>query len=414
MMKISTILFYVLAFISLYVQIFFLITFFEKRKKIEYRKGVTKLSYYPSISVVVPCWNEEKTVEKTLNSLLNLDYPKDKLSIIAVDDGSTDKTWEVLKSFERYSNIKIIQKENGGKHTAVNYAIANSESEFVSCLDADSFVDPQALKRIMTYFERDPKTMAVSPSILIDKPKSMTQTLQKVEYEWAVFLKKILGILGGIYVTPGPFSVFRRKVFDDLGLFRKAHNTEDMEIAFRMQKNHYKIDQCNDAFVYTTGPKTIIALYKQRLRWIYGFIMNTFDYRNILFKKEYGTFSLLAVPAGFVSIIAVPYILGILLYQITKSIINFIIKVQTVGFDFSFGIPNFDTFFLNTNAYVFTGLVLYLVVMTTIIIGKRMATGKYGFDFKIIYFMLIFSFIAPFWVLKALYNATFAKKTAWR
>jgi cellulose synthase/poly-beta-1,6-N-acetylglucosamine synthase-like glycosyltransferase len=400
----------------MYVQIFFLITFFEKRKKIQYRKGTTKLDYYPTVAVAVPCWNEEKTVEKTLNSLLAMDYPKDKVTIIAVDDGSTDNTWQVLKKFEKYPNIKIIQKENGGKHTAVNYAIENSESEFVSCLDADSFVDPDALRRIISYFQKDPKTMAVAPSILIDKPKSFTQVLQKVEYEWAVFLKKVLGILGGIYVTPGPFSVFRREVFTNLGLFRKAHNTEDMEIAFRMQKNHYKIDQCNDAFVYTTGPKNVLALYKQRLRWIYGFIMNTLDYKHILFKKEYGTFSLLAVPAGFVSIIAVPYILGLLFVQIIKAIIKFIEKVSITGFDFNFtfGMPNFDTFFLNTEAYVFTGLVLYLIVMTTIIIGKRMATGKYGFDLRIILFMFTFSFIAPFWVMKAIYNAVFAKKTAWR
>jgi cellulose synthase/poly-beta-1,6-N-acetylglucosamine synthase-like glycosyltransferase len=400
----------------MYVQIFFLITFFEKRKTIEYRKGKIKLERYPTITVAVPCWNEQNTVEKTLNSLLELDYPKDKLTIIAVDDGSTDNTWEALKKFEKYPNIKILKKENGGKHTAVNYAIENSDSEFISCLDADSFVEPETLKRMMTYFLKDENTMAVAPSILIHNPKTITQTLQQVEYNWAVFMKKVLGMLGGIYVTPGPFSIFRRKVFTDLGLFRKAHNTEDMEIAFRMQKNHYKIDQCNDAYVYTTGPKNIIALYKQRLRWIYGFTMNTYDYRKILLKKEYGFFSLVSVPAGFVSMVAVPYILGLLMFQIVKGVFNLIEKYQTIGFNFgwTFSLPKFDSFFMNTNAYVFTGILLYILVMATIIIGKRMITGKYRFDFRIIYFMLVFSFIAPFWVVRAMYNAVFAKKTAWR
>lgn len=405
---------YGVTFLSMYVQIFFLVTFFEKRKKIEYRKGVINLDEYPTVSVAVPCWNEELTVEKTMHSLLALDYPKDKLTIIAIDDGSSDNTWEVLQKFKDYPNVKLIKKENGGKHTAVNYAIENSDAEFISCLDADSYVDSQALKRIITYFQRDPKTMAVAPAILIDKPKTSIQIIQKIEYEWAVFLKKMLALVGGIYVTPGPFSVFRRKVFIDLGLFRKAHNTEDMEIAFRMQKNHYKIDQCNDAFVYTTGPKSIIALYKQRLRWIYGFIMNTIDYRGILLKREYGTFSLLAVPAGFVSIVAVPLLLGLVLYKIINKIILYVAKVRTVGFDFSFGVPNFDTFFVSSNAYLFVGLTLYLIVMLTIIIGKRMATGKYRFDFRIIYFMVTFSLIAPFWVLRAIFNAVFAKKTAWR
>lgn len=400
----------------MYVQIFFLVTFFEKRKTIQYRKEKIKLERYPTITVAVPCWNEEKTVEKTLNSLLELDYPKDKIMIIAVDDGSTDNTWQELKKFEKYPNIKILKKENGGKHTAVNYAIENSDSEFISCLDADSFVEPETLKRMMTYFLKDESTMAVAPSILIHNPKTMTQTLQQVEYNWAVFMKKVLGILGGIYVTPGPFSIFRRKVFNDLGLFRKAHNTEDMEIAFRMQKNHYKIDQCNDAYVFTNGPKNIIALYKQRLRWIYGFTMNTYDYRKILLKKEYGFFSLVSVPAGFVSMVAVPYILGLAMYQIIKGIFTLIEKYQTIGFNFgwSFSWPSFDTFFLNTNAYVFTGILLYILVASTIVIGRRMITGKYGFDFRIIYFMVVFSIIAPFWVVRAIYNAVFAKKTAWR
>jgi len=405
---------YVITFLSMYVQVFFLVTFFEKRKKIEYRKGVTKLKNYPTVSVAVPCWNEERTVEKTMNSLLNLDYPKDKLTIIAVDDGSTDKTWEVLQKFKSEPNVRLIQKENGGKHTAVNLAIESSDAEFVSCLDADSYVDSQALKRILTYFERNPNTMAVAPAILIDKPKTLIQIIQKTEYEWAIFIKKMMALVDGIHVTPGPFSVFRKRVFTDLGLFRKAHNTEDMEIAFRMQQNHYKIDQCNDAFVYTTGPRSIIALYKQRLRWIYGFIMNTIDYRKLLFRKKYGAFSLLVVPAGFVSIIAVPLILGLFLFKISNKLILFIAKVRAVGFDFSFHMPSFDSFFISTNAYLFIALTLYSIVLATIIIGKRMATGKYTFDYKILYFMFTFSLIAPFWVMKAIFNAIFAKKTAWR
>ena len=144
--------------------------------------------------------------------------------------------------------------------------------------------------------------------------------------------------------------------------------------------------------------------------------MNTYDYRKILFKKEYGFFSLISVPAGFVSMVAVPYILGLLMFQIVKGVYNLIEKYQTIGFDFgwTFSLPKFDSFFMNTNAYVFTGILLYILVMTTIVIGQRMITGKYRFDFRIIYFMLIFSFVAPLWVVKAMYNAVFAKKTAWR
>ena len=84
--------FYILIFLSVYVQVFFLVTFLENRKKIITRKGGAVLAQYPAVTLVVPCWNEETTVSRTVESLLNLNYPKDKLEIIVVNDGSTDKT----------------------------------------------------------------------------------------------------------------------------------------------------------------------------------------------------------------------------------------------------------------------------------------------------------------------------------
>ena len=142
-------------FLSVYVQVFFFVTFLENRKKIVIRNGKVRLAKYPEVTVAVPCWNEEKTVAKTVHSLLNLNYPKDKIQIILVDDGSTDKTLDILKQFEHYSNIKVFHKENGGKYTALNLALEHTQSEFFGGLDADSFVDPESLVRVMSYFEKD-------------------------------------------------------------------------------------------------------------------------------------------------------------------------------------------------------------------------------------------------------------------
>ena len=84
---------YVLTFLSVYVQVFFLVTFLEKRKHIITRKETFELDEYPGVTIVVPCYNESKTITGTIDSLLDLDYPKDKLKIIIVDDGSKDDTW---------------------------------------------------------------------------------------------------------------------------------------------------------------------------------------------------------------------------------------------------------------------------------------------------------------------------------
>ena len=100
---------------SVYAQVFFFVTFLENRKKIIVRKGKIKLANYPAVTVVVPCWNEERTVYRTVQSLLRLNYPKDKLQIFLIDDGSTDSTWAILNKFAKYPNIQIFRKENGGK-----------------------------------------------------------------------------------------------------------------------------------------------------------------------------------------------------------------------------------------------------------------------------------------------------------
>jgi len=99
--------------------------------------------------------------------------------------------------------------------------------------------------------------MAVAPSVIAYNSKTFIQNAQKAEYNMSVYLKKMLGFLGAINVTPGPLTIFRKKVFDDLGPYRHGHNTEDMEIAYRMQKNKYRIEHCNDAYVYTNTPTTI-------------------------------------------------------------------------------------------------------------------------------------------------------------
>jgi cellulose synthase/poly-beta-1,6-N-acetylglucosamine synthase-like glycosyltransferase len=298
---------YVFTFLSVYVQVFFLITFLQKKNTILIRVGSIELEKYPGVTIIVPCYNEEKTIVETVNSLLDLDYPKDKLQIIVVDDGSKDNTWSIIQDFTKNENIRVFKKSNGGKYTALNLGLEKTSTPFVGCLDSDSFVDAQALKRIMTYFE-DEKTMAVAPSIIVDNPKNILQGAQKAEYDMAVYNKKMLAFLGGIHVTPGPFSIYRKRVFEELGPYRHAHNTEDQEIALRMQENHYKIEHCPDAYVYTIAPDTVGKLYRQRLRWIYGFLRNAIDYRRLLFRKKYGTIAFFTLPSGLISVLSIVFL----------------------------------------------------------------------------------------------------------
>jgi cellulose synthase/poly-beta-1,6-N-acetylglucosamine synthase-like glycosyltransferase len=400
--------------LSIYAQVFFLVTYLENRKKIIIRKGSIKLGYYPAVTIAVPCWNEEGTIYKTVRSLLDLNYPKDKLSIILIDDGSTDGTWSIIQKFAKYNNIKIFQKENGGKHTVLNLALEKMQTDFFGCLDADSFADPEALVRIMSYFEKDESIMAVTPSVNVYNPTNIIQNAQEAEYHMGIYFKKMLAFLGAINVTPGPLTIFRKKVFTDLGPYRHGHNTEDMEIAYRMQKNQYKIEHCNDAYVYTNTPKTIRTLYRQRLRWVYGFINNTLDYKSVLFRRKYGNFSLFTLPTGIVTVFSVSYVCGRMVFSLFNFLHQRIIQFQTIGFKLPNHIPNFDPFFINTKSILFLAILIYGLVIFSMMFGRKMSRGKWSFSLQMFYFFPIFTLLSPLWLFKAAYNTILSRKPAWR
>ena len=409
----SDIFFNLFIFLAIYVQVFLLMTFLEKRRNSSCTTHEIISISYPSVTVIVPCFNEESTVTQTVDSLLSLDYPKDKLFISIVDDGSTDNTWGVIQRFVGHSNISIFKKDNGGKHTALNLAISNLKTDLVGSLDADSFADKCALKNIARHFQ-DPLTMAVVPSILIHEPKNIVELAQNAEYQLSVFVKKMLALLGAMHVTPGPLSIFRKEVFEKIGPYRKAYNTEDAEMALRMQKNRLKIDYCLDAVIYTKAPNTVKKLYKQRLRWTYGFLKNSIDYRGIFFRSKYGNVSFFTLPAGIVSLLAVIFIVFTLIKEIFNMAIDKIAEFRAVGLNFNFFSFKFDWFYVDTKSVTFMMILLYILVVVSILIGKRLSKIKPRLSLDMLYFVILSGFLAPFWILKSFYNLVFFKDTTWR
>lgn len=401
-------------FIGLYFQVFLLVTFFEADEKAA-PVDPSKKMHFPTVSITVPCFNEARTLEKTIQSLLGLNYPKEKLSILIVDDGSKDDTFKIAKEIvARLSpthTIRAVHQENGGKYTALNRGISESTADLVGCLDADSMVDPEALVRMIAHFE-NPKVMAVTPAMLVYQPSTILQYIQRVEYNVGVFSKRVLGKMDAIHVTPGPFSIFRRSVFAEIGLFKHAHNTEDMEIAFRIQSFGYRITNCYNALVYTIAPKTLKTLYKQRTRWSYGFIKNVIDYRHFFFNKKYGNMAMLTLPLATVGIVFALYVMLDFIYHVVDFIITKIIKISTVGFH----MPHFtfSWFFVNTEMTTILALILIGITLTIALIGRKIAEGSARPSFDILYFLALYGFIAPLWLSKAVFNTLLSRKTPWR
>jgi cellulose synthase/poly-beta-1,6-N-acetylglucosamine synthase-like glycosyltransferase len=415
MNDILNVIMYVFLFASLNFEVFLLITYFERKDVIKEEGERVSLGSkkQPSVTIIVPCWNEEKTVSKTIYSLLNLDYPKDKLKIMIVDDGSTDSTWETVQKFKNNSQIELHRKTNGGKHTALNYGISKLTTDLVGCLDADSYVHKDTMKKMAVYFE-DRKTMAVAPSIKLWDPKNPLQIFQKIEYSFGIFTRKMFHYMNAIYITPGPFSIFRREVFEKLGNYRKAHNTEDIELALRMQKNGYKIAHAYNAYVYTVPPKTLKTLLKQRIRWSYGFIKNAQDYKDMFFNKKYGNLGMLVLPMAAISLVSVVFVASVSVITMFQSLVNYFIKMQAIGWNIHWNMPNFDWFYINTEIIALLAIVTTIGTLTMILVSKRMSGEKSIFGMDLIYFFSLYMFISPIWMAKAAYNAAFGVKTPWR
>ena len=401
-------------FLSLYFEIFLLVTYLEKReimKKEERRETSKRL---PCVSIIVPCYNEEKTIGKTLMSLLNLNYPKNKLQIIVVNDGSTDSTANVLERFSRRKNIDIFHKKNEGKFTALNFGLTKTKGEFVGCLDADSFVEKDALKKIVIYFE-DESVMSVVPSIIVHSPSNIIQFIQRVEYQWGIFLRKTLSYVGSLYAAPGPFSIFRSSVFQKIGNYTDGHTTEDLEIALRMQKHHYRILNAHNAFVHTVAPSTLKKLYKQRLRWTYGFLKNVLDYRELFFRKEYGHLGFIILPMATVTIFTTLYYISAVIWAAGREMIEHITRIQTVGLPaLTLSSFSFDWFFVNTDSVLLLVLVLYALSITLLLIGKKITEGSFKISKDLLYFVFLYPLMAPLWISKAIYNVVFSRRVLWR
>ena len=326
-------------FVSLYFTVFWFIVFVEKWGSID-NKNSNKLDSFPIVSIVIPAYNEENSILETIGSVLKLNYPRGKLEIIVVNDGSTDSTRAKVEAFiKKGKSVILINQKNHGKAAALNKGLKRAKGDFFVCLDADSVVTPEALNQLLPYFD-NPKVALALPLMKAKKPSNLLQKVQFREYLINIFLKKLMGYLDCIHVAPGPFSVYRKSVLEKVGGFDVGNITEDLEMTLRIQKHNYKIVQDMHAEVFTSTPKNLRSYYKQRSRWNRGGIINGLKYKDLLFNKDYGDFGLIQAPVLLLS--------GLLAMIMFSSIIYYLIKPNLPQL-LNLGLVNFDilTFIMN-------------------------------------------------------------------
>lgn len=404
---------YPFLFAALYFEVFLLLTFLSSPSRKSREPKVSNNE--PTVALIVPCWNEEETIRGSVESLLALTYPADKLSIVVVNDGSTDNSAEELKVFEGHPRVTIIHQENGGKHTALNAGIAATSAEIVGCMDADSFVEPSALMETMPYFD-DPKVAAVTVAMSVHQPTTLIEAMQNAEYILGIALRHILASINGIYVTPGPFSLYRRSVVLELGGFRSGHQAEDMEMALRLQRNGYWIENAVRARVYAQSPKTVRSLIKQRTRWTTGFLRNVLgDYRDMIGNPKFGALGLLVLPLGFVANVGGIFLVGVLIYRFIADIVKAWATIY--GLPLSYLLTprlTLDLFYFPITAFVLVALVAALGSVMFIMVGKHISgtPGKIGSG--TVGWLFLYGFIAPFWLIRSAFDVATGTRRPWR
>lgn len=408
---------YVAIFASVYVQVFFLLIFLENKKFLEKKKenkNIINSSLYKTITLLVPCWNEEKTIANTVRSIKSLSYPQDKIFIFLINDGSSDRSWEVMQEFINDPYVRLFNKENGGKYSALNYGLKYVNTELVCSIDADTDLKNDALEKIVSFFIKRPEVDAVGGNVLIKKPKTIAQKAQSIEYQMFSFTKKMLAFLGGVLVVPGAFSVFKTKVINEVGGWGAGHNLEDLELTYRLQTKGYKVEHSNEATAITSGPVSVKKLFKQRLRWGYGFLNNTYDYRFAFFKKKFGNFGFFTLPMSLMSYVIIMVIFFISWYNIALFLYNKFLIWKLIGFGALFTKLSISSFYINTKAIVFLSIIAIAFLIINIILGRKISNVKEKNITHIFYFFVLYSLIVPFWVLKSILNTINKARPSWR
>ncbi len=306
---------YLMMFAVLYFTIVLLLIYLQNRNKMWSNK---RNKYEPTVSFIIPAYNEQEDIEKSVRSVLAVDYPTDKLEIVVVNDGSTDNTANLVRSIaEKELRVRLLDKKNEGKALALNYGIKNATGEIVITLDADSYVTKNCVKILMSHFDKD--VAAVTSAVKIKDRKDMTflESLQKVEYLFTIFNRRLFSFINSVYVTPGPLSAFRKEVFEEVGGFDPNNIMEDQEMALRIQSANYRIISCMDAVVYTEAPKDFDSLMKQRIRWHRGGFRNIMKY-SYMVNPKYGDFGAFVMPYSFVSIFLLFLVFWIVAVAVSK------------------------------------------------------------------------------------------------
>ena len=235
------------------------------------RSQPLELATYPRVAILVACYNEEQHIEETLHNLEEQTYPD--LEIIAINDGSSDRTGDVLdrltKTLPRLRAVHL--KHNQGKATALRAGHATTRAEYVIIVDADVLIEPDVAMRMVYRMQRNPRLGAVTGNPRIRNRGSLLGRIQTGEFSSVVaMIKRAESAYGRLFSVSGCIAGFRHAAVQDVGYWSVDMATEDVDISWRLQLNGWLVEYEPAAICWVLMPETIRGLWKQRLRWAQG------------------------------------------------------------------------------------------------------------------------------------------------
>lgn len=263
--------------------------FSVQQKKLDSEVKFNDFGCSESVSILMPAYNEAQVIGSVLRSFENLNYKN--FEIIVIDDGSKDDTYQVASEAALHLNldIKVFTKPNAGKAEALNFGIEKSTGDFILCMDSDSYLNPDAVRKGIRHFANDEKLAAVAGVVFAENTNCLLAQFQQLDYLIGHFQRKILSLIGKVSIVPGPIGLFRKSAVASVGYYEKDKGTfaEDTELTFRLIAAGWKV-KCEDGMLaYTEAPDNVSDLLRQRYRWSRGVYQALFkNFNRFIFSQS--------------------------------------------------------------------------------------------------------------------------------
>ena len=258
------------------------------------RRRPADLDYAPGVSILVPAYNEEVGIERAVRSLAASDYAG-RFELIVIDDGSTDRTAEIVAGLD-LPGVRLIRQENAGKAAALNRGLAASRRAIVVTVDGDTIFEPGTLAHLVQRF-REPDVGAISGNTKVGNRGGLIGRWQHIEYVMGFNLdRRMYEVLGATPTVPGAIGAFRRSALADIGGISGATLAEDTDITLDIGRAGWHVVYAGDARAWTEAPSTLRGLYRQRHRWAYGTFQSIWKHRDAMWRRGQGRIGSRAIP----------------------------------------------------------------------------------------------------------------------